>query len=129
MKKFCLVFISLCMLWTASCARDPWGDIVSTLNDVEFAMRTHVDDPDVLISELDRIIEKSGPALAEAHRQIDNTDQMTRERWLNIYKKDLLSTITRITDLDLEIQDRLKDNPEKLNAYISRINRLGRVTN
>ena len=113
------------MLLCTACAPDPWDQVIGTLCEIETVMRQNVDNPDRLMTELDRVIVSSGPVLEDAHRRIINGSASEGERKLNVNKKRLLEITGNITDLDLEIQDRLKDDPQKLNAYIERVNRLG----
>jgi len=125
MYKWLLSIVCAAMFLCIACAPDPWDQVLGTLDEVESVMRLNVEDPDKLISELDRVIETSRPVLRDAHRRIIHGSASEGERKLNVKKQKFLDVVNRITDLDLEIQDRLKDDPQKLNAYIARVNQLG----
>ncbi len=125
MYKWLLSLICAAMFLCIACAPDPWDQVLGTLDEVETVMRVNVEDPDKLLSELDRVISSSRPVLRDAHSRIINGSVSEGERKLNVNKQRFLDVVSRITDLDLEIQDRLKDDPQKLNAYIERVNQLG----
>ena len=126
MHKFIAIILYALVFLSVSCAPDPWEQVVGTLDEIETVMRQNVEDPDKLIAELDRVIETKHPVIKEAHQRIIYEDSISKgERKLNVNKKKLLDVVSRITDLDLEIQDRLRDDPQKLNAYMERVNQLG----
>ena len=125
MHKLISLILCLVAFLLISCAPDPWDQVVGSLNELETVMRQNVEDPDKLIVELDRLIETKQPELRDAHQRIINGSVSTGDRKLNANKQKLLDVIVRITDLDLEIQDRLRDDPQKLYAYMKRVNQLG----
>lgn len=124
MKKYIISIFILSMIGFFGCSsqRSAKQDLES-LKCIETAMHRNVDQPETLLSELDICIEKYH-SMWEITRDEDKYHDLI-EREYNVYSTELKHTIQNIVDLDLAIQDQLKDKPELRKEYIKRIERIG----
>ena len=122
MKRLSHILIAATLLLSA-CAK-PQADQES-LAAIENAMRLNVNDPDKLFTELDACIEKYQSVWAKSDLQnhVTDRDKVTQEYEIRAEK--IRRHTFNIINLDLEIQDRLIDDPVRLKAYESRVARIG----
>ncbi len=90
----------------------------------ETAMRVNVDKPDTLLQSMDACIDKYQDVWTEARTKLINSRPSAVDRQLNVNSVEINRTTQNIIDLDLAIQDHLKDNPQMLSAYMNRIRRI-----
>ena len=96
---------------------------LESLKCIENAMHRNMDEPESLFSDLDACIEKYHSVWEIPIDEIKYYYDLDRE--YSIYGTELKSTIQNIIDLDLAIQDHLKDKPELRKEYLKRIERIG----
>lgn len=122
---FSLILCFFLALSITSCSKNPFEMQLESLQALEQAMRMNVDNPEALFLALDQCIEKYTPvweqiAVATEHNSLD-----TLNRQINLKNEPLREVLNNIIDLDLEIQDRFKNDPELLRAYMERVRRIG----
>lgn len=88
-------------------------------------MRQNVDNPEGLLTELDKCIEQYAPVWEKSAHLLETTSKDSFQREMNLQIVKLRAVSQEIIDLDLEIQDRIQNNPEMLKAYQDRIHRIG----
>lgn len=124
MKRLSHILIAATLLLSA-CAKPQADQVIESLAAIENAMRLNVNDPDKLFTELDVCIEKYQPVWAKSDLQnhVSDRDKVTQEYEIRAEK--IRRHTFNIINLDLEIQDRLIDDPVRLKAYESRVARIG----
>lgn len=120
-------WIFLC-LWVVSGGLFGCGDtqakqLLNSYEAVSMAMRMNMEDPEAVLSALDKCIEKYGP-LWEASRQSTRSPEAL-DREMSQFDAEMREVIIELLDLDLEFQDRFRDNPEVIQAYMTRLERIG----
>ena len=125
MKKFLFAFIILCLLFCASCGKNQTEQILESMQAVEMAMRLNVDNPEGLFKALDECIEKYKPLWEKNTHLFDTMSYDAYIREYNLQVEDLRKVQLSIVNLDLEIQDNLRDNPEMLQKYYQKLSELG----
>ncbi len=121
---FLLIFV-LCLCAFTGCGKNQSELILESLQAVETAMRQNVDNPEKLFAELDECIEKYAPVWEASSHLLEHRTKASFKKEFNLQIEDLRTVSQEIVDLDLEIQDRLKDQPELLKAYGERVRRIG----
>lgn len=120
-------FSALYLFTLPSCAKNHSEMVLESLQAIEYAMRTNLEDPEKLLTELDACIEKYGPVWEKSHHLLETRTKDSYKKEVNLQIVKLRATAREIIDLDLEIQDRLEDRPELLKAYEERVKRIGYV--
>ncbi len=110
-----------------SCGKNHTEMVLESLQAVEYAMRTNLDDPEKMLVELDACIEKYGPVWDKSHHLLETQSKDSYRKEFNLQIVHLREVSREIIDLDLEIQDRLQDQPELLKAYEERVQRIGKT--
>ena len=123
MKKYIISIFILSMIAFFGCSKGAAKQDLESLKCIENAMHRNIDQPESLFSELDVCIEKYHPVWENPVDEVKYQDSLERE--YNIYGAELKATIQNIIDLDLAIQDQLKDKPELRKEYMKRIERIG----
>ena len=111
-------------LTICGCQKDPVSRILESMHCFETAMRVNVDKPDTLLQSMDACIDKYQDVWTEARTKLINSRPSAVDRQLNVNSVEINRTTQNIIDLDLAIQDHLKDNPQMLSAYMNRIRRI-----
>ena len=121
-----IIFSILALLCTTiyGCQKEPVSRILESMQCFETAMRTNVDKPEPLLQSMDNCIEQYQDVWTEARTELMNNRPSTVDRQLNVNSVEINHTVQNIIDLDLAIQDHLKDNPQMLSAYMERIRRI-----
>lgn len=112
-----LVAAILCAFVFCACSSEPIDVVYDSYVSMEHIMRKNIDDPDALIAEMNTFVEANRDKIKEARKAFD---EMGKDRKLRMIDQrlDELNVVTlRIVNLDLEIQDRLQNDPAKLEAY------------
>ena len=92
---------------------------------VEMAMRLNVDNPEGLFAALDECIEKYKPVWEKNINLFDTMSYDAYMRENNLQVDALRNVQLSIVNLDLEIQDNLRNNPEMLQKYYQKLGELG----
>ena len=127
MKK--VLFILICCLWLTACGKNQTEQILESMQAVEMAMRLNVDNPEGLFAALDECIQKYQPVWDKSAILMDTMDYDTYLREYNLQVEALREVQLSIINLDLEIQDHLRDNPEMLQKYYQKLAQLGAHAN
>ncbi len=114
-----------CISLMTSCGKNQSEQILESLQAVETAMRQNVDDPEALFAELDKCIEQYTPVWEKSAHLLETTPKDSFQREMNLQIVKLRAVSQEIIDLDLEIQDRIQNQPELIKAYRDRIQRIG----
>ena len=117
------IVLFLCII-LSGCQKEPVSRILESMQCFETAMRQNVDKPDPLLKSMDNCIEKYQDVWTEARTELMQSRTTTVDRQLNVHSAQINQTIQNIIDLDLAIQDHLKDDPQMLSAYMDRIRRI-----
>ena len=123
MKK--LLLLILCCLWLTACSKNQPEQILESMQAVEMAMRLNVDTPEGLFKALDECIQKYQPVWEKSAILLDTMDYDAYVREYNLQVEALRDVQLSILNLDLEIQDHLRDNPEMLQKYYQKLAQLG----
>ena len=92
---------------------------------VETAMRLNVDNPEGLFKALDECIVKYQPVWDKGLHLLDTRSKDSYMREYNLQVEELRKVQLSIINLDLEIQDHLRDNPEMLQKYYQKLGEIG----
>lgn len=92
---------------------------------VETAMRLNVDNPEGLLKALDECIEKYQPVWDKSAHLLESKSYDSYMREYNLQVEELRKVQLSIINLDLEIQDNLRDNPDMLQKYYQKLGQLG----
>ena len=123
MKKHIISICIVSMIVFFGCNKGTAKQDLESLKCIENAMHRNMDEPESLFSDLDACIEKYHSVWEIPIDEIKYYYDLDRE--YSIYGTELKSTIQNIIDLDLAIQDHLKDKPELRKEYLKRIERIG----
>jgi len=88
-------------------------------------MRQNRRDPDALILKLGHWANENQLAWEKIRNEYAQLSETGIERELSAYEKRIRQTMTNILDLDLEIQDRLRNDPERMSGYQQAFRRTG----
>jgi len=88
-------------------------------------MRQNRLNPDALTLKLDQWVKENQPAWEKIRREYAQLSETGIERELGAYEKRIRQTMTNILDLDLEIQDRLRNDPQRMADYQQAFRRTG----
>ena len=112
-----LVVAIVCVFVFCACASEPIDVVYDSYVSMEHIMRKNIDDPDALIAEMNTFAEANREKIKEARKAFDEMGVDHKLRMID-HRLDELNVVTlRIVNLDLEIQDRLQNDPAKLDAY------------
>lgn len=125
MNKYFFVLLFLCLLFCTSCGKNHTEQVLESMQAVELAMRLNVDNPEGLFAALDQCIEKYKPVWEKSAHLLDTKSYESYMREYNLQVEELRKVQLSIINLDLEIQDNLKDNPEMLQKYYQKLGQLG----
>ena len=124
MKLLPHILIASALLFSA-CAKPQADQVLDSLAEIETAMRLNVNDPDKLFLALDDCIEKYKAVWANSDKQNLEKDRDKLSQAYDIRAERIRKLTQSIVNLDLEIQDRLIDDPDRLRAYENRVSRIG----
>ena len=126
--RFLTILFLACTLLFAACAEKHSVQMTKSVQELETILSSHVEDIDGMLPELDAYIVKYQPLWDRNFHIFErmNGDDVVRE--LSTQLKTLDESYLHILNLDLEIQDILRDDPVRLKAYQDRIRRIGRPT-
>ncbi|MBR4985168.1 MAG: hypothetical protein IKY83_05475 [Proteobacteria bacterium] len=114
-----------CTLLVSACEKPQADQIYESLTAIENAMRTHINEPEKLLTALDDCIDQYQDVWANSKVQEQTADRERLTQEYDIRADKLRQVMIHLVNLDLEIQDRLLDDPEMLRAYEARIARIG----
>lgn len=122
-KCLLLLFVSFA---TMACTPEPSVRLLESLKAIEIVMQDNATQPELLVVELESCIKKHQDIWAELIQKFDgySEDQLMRE--LGARESELRIVMTHILDLDLEIQDRIANQPELRDRYLAAIRSIGR---
>ncbi|MCL2326630.1 MAG: hypothetical protein FWC40_09080 [Proteobacteria bacterium] len=108
-----------------ACSPAPSAQVLESLNSIESIMRQNRRDPDALILKLGHWANENQLAWEKIRNEYAQLSETGIERELSAYEKRIRQTMTNILDLDLEIQDRLRNDPERMSGYQQAFRRTG----
>lgn len=107
------------------------SEMVEADQELEYVLRANLEDPDALLAALDAYIDKYQPLWDKnaEHLKLEGKDlervDAKYDREINVVGARVREIFLNIVDLDLEIQDRLQNDPQKLRDYQARIMKIG----
>ena len=123
MRHYILFFILFIVsMMVTSCSKEPIKLVLDSMHCMENAMRINLDKTEALLSEMDVCIEKYRPIWEQTPDLYSQYSDESLRKEIIIYVTEYNKTLQHIMDLDLAIQDRLKDNPQMRAEYMKRIN-------
>ncbi len=120
---FALVFI--CLLFCTACGKNHPEQVLESMQAVELAMRMNVDNPEGLFAALDECIVKYKPVWKKSAHLLETKSYESYMREYNLHVEALQKVQLSIINLDLEIQDNLRNDPEMLQKYFQKLEELG----
>lgn len=125
MKHYIYSILFLCLLFCTSCGKNHTEQVLESMQAVETAMRQNVNNPEGLFAALDSCIEKYQPVWDKGAHILDTMSRDSYLREYNLQVEALRKVQLSIINLDLEIQDNLRDNPEMLQKYYQKLGEIG----
>lgn len=130
MKQICLIvaFLLFSAPLLTACSPSPAQQLLDSYRDLASVMERYADDPLHLFDAMDDCIARYQPLWQKTHA-LDTSDEREKsavEKSFQMHKQDFYDEILNLVNLDLQIQDQLKNDPELLRAYMERIQKIGR---
>ncbi len=130
MKHFTLVLLlTVYLLLASACAKSPEYVLLDSFDDIESIMRDNVEDPDTLIQKLNEYSAAHHDDWQNMINKFETIGEENVTRALDQHQERLRQTLLNIVNLDLEIQDRLQDDPVRMTAYQKAIHDLSQFRN
>lgn len=109
----------------SGCGKTQAAHLLESYEAVSMAMRVNMENPDAVLAALDDCIVKYGEFWETTRRSLETRSPEALDREMNQYDAEFRAIIIELLNLDLEFQDRFYDRPEVLQAYYSRLKRIG----
>lgn len=119
-----IIFIGLA-LFMCACSPSPEAVLIDSLAQFESIMRANVDKPDELVKQLRAFNDANQDSWRRMHEAFDTMDSERATRKVDQHSEEIRKHLIAIVSLDLEIQDRLANDPERLAAYTDTMLSLG----
>lgn len=122
------IFIVLCCLavvFSAGCSRSYSKDLLGSYEELERIMSVYSAQPDKLMPALDDYIARNREVWCRVVEAESRVDSDTIDRDYSMNEKQIVEILKKILNLDLVIQDNLRDDPEALRAYMQRVANIG----
>ena len=118
MRLIKVILVSvLCAFVFCACSPSPVDVIYDVYASLEYIMRSHLDEPDALIAEINAYADANRERLRAARKACDEMGRDRKIRMIDQRLDELNEIVLKLANLDLEIQDRLEDDPVRLDAY------------
>jgi len=128
--KYFISKVSLILLAAflfSACSPSPIDTIYDAYVQIEYIMRTNVDNPDKLVEELNAFSAANRAKLNDAREACEEMDTDKKVRMIDQRLDELNAITLKIVNLDLEVQDRLAHDLVKLERYRQSVQNLGVV--
>lgn len=122
-KSLLLLFLSLVLM---ACSSSPSDRLLDSLKAIEAVMQAGVTEPEILVAELEKCVKEHRVLWKDLRLEFEDYNELQLMRELGTREPELRAIMTRIVDLDLEIQDRIMDQYELRDRYMAAIRSIGR---
>lgn len=126
MKRFIFAcLLCLCALLSVGCNRSLSKDLLASYEELEQIMTLYASNPEKLMPALDAYIADNRAVWCRVVNSEGVADSDDIARDYSMYEKQITKVLSRIVNLDLAIQDNLRDDPEAFRAYMKRVANIG----
>lgn len=113
------------MVFSAGCKRSYSKDLLGSYEELERIMSLYSAQPDKLMPSLDAYIAKNREVWCRVVAAEDSAKMEDIDRDHAMNEKQIVEVLNKILNLDLVIQDNLRDDPKALSAYMQRVANIG----
>jgi ABC-type transporter Mla subunit MlaD len=108
----------------AGCRDDPMGRTVARFDALVQVMESNKEDPDALLTALDAFITQNTQGFAQDRAALLALDAESILQLSGKHEDNLQAKLMDLMDVTLEIQDRLRYQPDKLQRFLLLLERL-----
>lgn len=109
-----LTLTSLMLLWTSGCTPDPLEASTERVESLADLLEAHKAEPEVLLEKLEAFVAEEKANFAADREALEALDRESLEPLVSKHEKRLRRALERLFNVTLEIQDRLRTQPDKL---------------
>jgi hypothetical protein len=123
-QKALLCAALLCSLLLGACSDDPMGRTVARFDALVTLLDDKKEDPDALLTALDAFITDNAQGFADDRAALAAMDAESILQLSGKHEDALQDRLMELMDVTLEIQDRLRYSPDKLQRFLKLLERL-----